>query len=397
MKAGNKGLWSARQAVDVLNASHGRCIAKVEREDRPKLYKDNHKNRKAGGYYTPTGWVADEVMGRVGQPRVYSLGDDEHKGPFKALLAHFGKEPEKVGYLYLEVPQHRSTYCIRMRRLHALEDEPEGDIQTQARGKHRRLNDDPDHEEGRFARYEFTDHGESGPGGEGTVLAHTFGRGSGRRTVIHKPIPTRRTGKAEAEVKLKDDIEVEDIVAKKIHREEVVGKKGVEKAWAELHAKRQELAKVWEGKHPNAKVDAGGRMGLDAFGKPASTMEARLVLQKWLNEPGALRLRYQRKVDKGPRRTYFGRLLRVLSPEENEDYGFEKGAGVFVYQQSVLEHLLVAMTRDEICELMMAGPGAHGGTGSKGPPEAPCCARRHRGIKKKNRGPGPPAPARKNF
>ena len=36
------------------------------------------------------------------------------------------------------------------------------------------------------------------------------------------------------------------------------------------------------------------------------------------------------------------------------DYGFAPGAGVFVLQQSVLEHL-VALTREEICDLMMRG------------------------------------------
>ena len=66
-------------------------------------------------------------------------------------------------------------------------------------------------------------------------------------------------------------------------------------------------------------------------------------------------MQYTRKVGKTHARTYFGRLLRALTPEEHDDYGFTRGTALFVYQQSILENLLVAMTREEVYELMMEG------------------------------------------
>ena len=72
MKAGNKGIWSARQAVEVLNQSRGRSIAAVGRTTASPVYADTRKNRKTGGYYTPKGWVKDEKNGRVGQPKAPS-------------------------------------------------------------------------------------------------------------------------------------------------------------------------------------------------------------------------------------------------------------------------------------------------------------------------------------
>ncbi len=303
MKAGNKGLWCARQAVDVLNESQGRRISKiVVRKRRSRFYAMNRKNKKTGGYYRRSGWVADP-NGRAGKPKRDTPADlAEQKGPYKAILEHFGKSSD-VGFLYLDIPLHRSSYCLRMRRLDPLEDAPDGDVQDKTRGKRRRLEDDPDHDSQRFARFEFKDFGESGED-SGTLLQHTFGRGSSSRTILHKPIPTRRAKEKPAtEAQLKDDIEVEDQVSKRLHRELVSGKDGVKKAWDQLQAQRQELAKAWEGKTPSVRVDRGGRFTETTFGTPASMLEARLVLQKWLDEPGALRLRFERKVEKGPTRT----------------------------------------------------------------------------------------------
>ena len=86
--------------------------------------------QRAGKTYADT--RANKRKGRVGAPLPYANPEDKQKGPYKALLKNFGK-PGSTDYHYLDVPAHRSTYCLKMRRLGASAGSPKRRTRARAR------------------------------------------------------------------------------------------------------------------------------------------------------------------------------------------------------------------------------------------------------------------------
>jgi len=281
---------------------------------------------------------ARAAVGVMNEHRKHADAAYKKRGPYKALFCNFGKSA-KVPYLYLEVPGHRSTYCIKMWQKSlsdiGLEEMVDGAATPGPERKRKKrknmVNEDETHAEAlqRWERYEWKDHGDS-----------TLGRTG--RVIEGPPVAVQREKekKEREDVVFKRDINVKDVLDKAVHREVVGGMaeeaESIKTVWANLKTAKAKLEAIVQQHAERPKT-----LGDDPLAPPTTMYEARIALSAWEELPGAVRLRYTREKTTrcGAPVTCFGRLLRAMTTEECEDWAIEGGEGIFVFQQTCTEHV----------------------------------------------------------